>query len=51
MAGRMGGFDSETGNAKLRSGKVSRASQRATLIPWTPGPQTRAQRIKRALIG
>jgi hypothetical protein len=52
MAKTVGGFDSDTGNAKVRSGKVSRRAGKATEIPWTPGPGTsKLKRAARALWG
>lgn len=46
MAKRVTETDESTG--QVRSG---RRPKPAKLIPWTPGPQTRAQRIARALWG
>lgn len=34
-----------------RGNIVTHSKTKARLIEWTPGPQTRAQRIKRALFG
>lgn len=47
MAKKVGQVNESTGKVETR--KVGR--HRAKEIPWTPGPQTRAQKIKRALIG
>lgn len=54
MAKTVGGIptDSEgniVGSGKPVSGRVSKAEER--LIPRTPGPQTRWQKIKRAAVG
>ncbi len=46
MAKRVTAICEVTG--KVVTGKMPK---RAKEIPWTPGPQTRAQRVKRALIG
>jgi hypothetical protein len=46
MAKRIIELDEETG--RVRSGRRPKS---AKLIPWTPGPKTRTQRIIRALVG
>lgn len=46
MAKRITEIDESTG--RVRSG---RAPKQAPLIPWTRGPQTRAQKVARALWG
>lgn len=46
MAKRITELDEVTG--KVRTGKMPK---RAKLIGWSAGPSTRAQRVKRALIG
>lgn len=40
-------------NGRIVTHKATRARRRSetTAIPWTPGPQTRGQRIARALWG
>lgn len=47
MAKQVGQVNEDTGRVESR--KVRRA--RTTEIPWTPGPQTRWQKIKRKAVG
>ncbi len=47
MGKKIGQVNESTG--KVETGKPR--GQRAKLIPWTPAPTTRAQRVARALWG
>jgi hypothetical protein len=49
MAKRIGQVNEDTGRVEVR--RVSGRAARETEIPWTRGPQTRWQRIKRAAVG
>jgi hypothetical protein len=54
MAKTVGGIPTDcegyiVGDGKPVSGKVRKTKERE--IPWTPGPQTRWQKIKRAAVG
>lgn len=49
MAKKVTGLDD---NGRIVSHKVTRAQRKSErLIPWTPGPTTRAQKIARNLWG
>lgn len=45
MAKQVGQMNKDTGRVETRR------VRRATEIPWTPGPKTRWQKIKRAAVG
>jgi hypothetical protein len=45
---RVGQINEDSGRVEVRT---VRGGARTTEIPWTPGPQTRWQRIKRDWVG